>query len=123
MSWEYDEDNVFAKILRGEMPAEKIYEDDYVVAFPDINPKAKVHVLVIPKARFVNLTHFSEEGIKSNHAGFIRAIGKVADQLGLTKGGYRVIINNGPDGGQEVAHLHAHILGGEAIGAMRPKAA
>lgn len=120
-SYQYDENNIFAKILRGEVPAKKVYEDDYVLAFHDIHPQAPVHILVIPKARVVNLSHFAEEGIKTLHAAFIRAIGKIAIQEDLVKDGYRVIINNGANGGQEVPHVHAHILAGEKIGPMRVK--
>ncbi len=117
----YDENNVFAKILRGELPAKKVYEDEYVLAFNDINPLAPIHILVIPKSRFVTLGQMADEGIKSIHAAFIRAIGKIAIEQGLEKDGYRVIMNNGPNGGQEVQHLHAHILAGEKIGPMRIK--
>ena len=114
----YDPNNIFAKILRGEIPCDKVYEDEYVLAFRDIQPSAPVHTLVIPKGPYENLDHFSREASAAEIEGFFRAIGEVARQEGVADSGYRLIMNHGPDGGQEVPHLHAHILGGRAIGRM-----
>ena len=114
----YDPNNVFAKILRGEIPCKKIYEDDFALAFHDIAPKAPVHVLVIPKGPYVSLDDFSEQAPVELIAGFLRAVGKVARQLGLTETGYRLLANTGRDGGQEVPHLHVHLFGGRVLGRM-----
>lgn len=112
---EYDSNNVFAKIIRKEIPANVIYEDDYAMAFKDINPKAPVHVLVISKAMVVNfqdfITHSSDEEI----AGYMRAVSKVVSLLDLPANGWRLVFNSGKNGGQEVPHLHAHILGGKKL--------
>jgi diadenosine tetraphosphate (Ap4A) HIT family hydrolase len=116
----YDPDNVFAKILRGEIPCKKVYEDSYALAFYDINPKAPVHVLVIPKSPCVTLEEFTRQATQEQIAGFLRAVGTVAHQLGLTDSGYRVLVNIGADGHQEVPHLHFHIVGGRRLGAMLP---
>jgi len=118
----YDPNNVFARILRGEIPCKKVYEDDVALAFHDINPKAPVHVLVIPKAAYVSLDDFSENAPAELIAGYIRAIGKVARQLGLETDGYRLLANIGRNGGQEVPHLHVHLFGGRALGRMIPDA-
>ena len=114
----YDPANVFARILRGELPASKAYEDEHVLAFHDIRPLAPTHVLVIPKGAYVGLPDFAAAASDAEIAGFVRAVGKVAEALGLPAQGYRVIVNVGGHGGQEVAHLHAHILGGRALGPM-----
>ena len=118
----YDKNNIFAKILRGEIPCEKIYEDEYVLAFPDINPQKKIHVLVIPKGEYVNLDHFSAKASDKEIAGLIRGINIVAKKIGVSLdvkgGGYRSLVNVGTDGGQEVPHLHFHLFGGEKIGKM-----
>jgi diadenosine tetraphosphate (Ap4A) HIT family hydrolase len=114
----YDPENVFAKILRGEIPCKKVYEDDFALAFYDIAPKAPVHVLVIPKGAYVSLDDFSKTAPDALIAGFIRAIGTVARQLGLSEPGYRLLANTGRDGGQEVAHLHVHLFGGRPLGRM-----
>lgn len=114
----YDEDNVFAKILRGELPCRKVYEDEHALAFHDINPHAPVHILVIPKGKYVSWDDFSERGSEAEIAGFVRAVGKVARDEGLVAPGYRLLANVGPDGGQEVPHLHVHIFGGGALGPM-----
>ena len=113
---EYNADNVFAKILRGEIPCRRIYEDDFALSFYDINPKAKVHALVISKGMFTDYNDFVNHSTDAEIAGFSRAVLRVADMLGLTGTGYRIVFNTGKDSGQEVPHLHAHILGGEQLG-------
>ena len=118
----YDQNNIFAKILRGEIPCDKIYESDHALAFKDIHPQAKVHVLVIPKGAYVNTDDFSQNASSEEITGLIRALGEVAKIVGVSQyssgKGYRYIGNNGPDGGQEVPHLHFHIVGGEPLGRM-----
>ena len=118
----YDKNNIFAKILRGEIPCKKIYEDEFVLAFHDVNPQKKIHALIIPKGEYVNLDDFSEKASEKEIVGLIKGIGLVAKKLGVseaTKGrGYRSLINVGENGGQEVPHLHFHIFGGEKIGKM-----
>ncbi len=114
----YDDDNIFARILRGEIPSTKIYEDEWAYAFPDINPQAKLHVLVIPKGRYVSWDDFSANAPAEEIAGFIRAVGHVARTHGLVEAGYRLLANVGPHAGQEVAHLHIHLFGGEPLGPM-----
>ena len=118
----YDQNNIFAKILRGEIPCDKIYESDHALAFKDIHPQAKVHVLVIPKGAYVNMDDFSQNASSEEITGLIRALGEVAKIVGVSQyssgKGYRYIGNNGPDGGQEVPHLHFHIVGGEPLGRM-----
>ena len=121
----YDTNNIFAKILRKEIPCDKIYENDHVLAFKDINPQAKIHVLVIPKGAYVNMDDFSQNAKNDEIVALIRALGEVTKIVGLSSysegKGYRYIGNNGPDGGQEVPHLHFHILGGEPLGRMVSK--
>ena len=121
----YDTNNIFAKILRKEIPCDKIYENDYVLAFKDINPQAKIHVLVIPKGAYVNMDDFSQNAKNDEIIALIRALGEVTKIIGLSSysegKGYRYIGNNGPDGGQEVPHLHFHIIGGEPLGRMVSK--
>ena len=121
----YDTNNIFAKILRKEIPCDKIYENDHVLAFKDINPQAKIHVLVIPKGAYVNMDDFSQNAKNDEIVALIRALGEVTKTVGLSSysegKGYRYIGNNGPDGGQEVPHLHFHILGGEPLGRMVSK--
>ena len=114
----YDDDNIFAKILRGEIPSNKVYEDEWAYAFEDINAQAQVHVLVIPKGRYVSWDDFSANAGPDEIAGFVRAVGKVARDLGLVEPGYRMMANIGAHGGQEVPHLHVHIFGGEPLGPM-----
>ena len=118
----YDQNNIFAKILRGEIPCDKIYESDHALAFKDIHPQAKVHVLVIPKGAYINMDDFSQNASSEEITGLIRALGEVAKIVGVSQyssgKGYRYIGNNGPDGGQEVPHLHFHIVGGEPLGRM-----
>jgi len=114
----YDASNIFARILRGEIPAKKIYEDDHALAFHDIHPQAKVHALVIPKGAYVSWADFSARANEAEIAGFVRAVGKVAKQLGVEDSGYRLLANHGPDSHQEVPHLHVHIFGGQRLGRM-----
>ncbi len=114
----YDDGNIFARILRGELPCRKVYEDPYALAFDDINPQAPVHVLVIPKGRYVSWADFSANASEAEIAGFVRAVGKVAADLGLVEPGYRLLANVGFNSGQEVPHLHVHIFGGRPLGPM-----
>ena len=117
----YDDQNIFAKILRGEIPCDKIYEDEYVLSFYDINPQKKVHVLVIPKGKYINLDHFSDKASPEEIMGLFKGINIVAKKLGVTVDtgkGYRALTNIGENGGQEVPHLHFHLFGGEKIGKM-----
>ena len=119
---QYDKNNIFAKILRGEIPCKKIYENEYVLAFHDANPQKKIHALVIPKGEYVNLDDFSSKASEKEIVGLIKGVGTVAKKIGISevvKGkGYRSLVNVGEDGGQEVPHLHFHIFGGEKIGRM-----
>lgn len=114
----YDDDNIFARILRGEIPSKKIYEDDFVLAFHDAFPKAPVHALIIPKGQYTDIADFSLNAKEEEVAAFTRAIGEVIQKLGLKEKGFRSIANTGQDGGQEVPHFHLHILGGQPIGPM-----
>lgn len=116
----YDSDNIFAKILRGEIPCRKIYEDDYALAFEDIAPAAPVHALVIPKGEYKSFSDFALEASSEFTKGFFAAVQNVADKLGLEEGGYRIVSNHGPDASQTVHHFHVHILGGKALGALLP---
>ena len=117
----YDDANIFARILRGEIPNKTVYEDEWALAFHDINPQAPVHILVIPKGRYVSWDDFSAHASEAEIAGFIRAIGHVARQAGLPTPGYRLLANIGGHGHQEVPHLHVHIFGGKQMGAMLPR--
>ncbi len=117
----YDDTNIFARILRGEIPNKTVYEDEWALAFHDINPQAPVHVLVIPKGRYVSWDDFSRDASNAEIAGYIRAIGTVARDLGLPAPGYRLLANVGINGHQEVPHLHVHIFGGKQMGAMLPQ--
>lgn len=114
----YDDQNIFAKILRGEIPNATVYEDDFVLAFKDISPQRAVHILVIPKGPYEDLTAFTQRASDAELAGYMRALGKVADIAGVADAGYRVISNIGDHGHQEVPHLHFHLLGGEPAGPM-----
>ncbi|GGD97028.1 histidine triad nucleotide-binding protein [Tsuneonella deserti] len=114
----YDDANIFAKILRGEIPANRVYEDEWTLAFHDIAPQAPVHILVVPKGNYVSWDDFSAKASDAEIAGFARAIGHVAREAGLVEAGYRVLYNIGRNGGQEVPHLHAHIFGGRPLGRM-----
>ena len=117
----YDENNVFAKILRGEIPCRKVYEDEFALAFHDINPQAPVHVLVIPKAPFVSWDDFSATADEATIVGFVRAVGTVARENGLVEPGYRMLANVGQHGHQEVPHLHVHLFGGRQFYQMIPQ--
>jgi histidine triad (HIT) family protein len=117
----YDQNNIFAKILRGEIPCKKAYEDEHVLAFHDINPQAPVHVLVIPKGEYVSWDDFHENAPVAGQAALMRAVGHVARLCGVGADGYRVIANTGRDGNQEVPHFHVHVLGGKRLGRMLPK--
>ena len=114
----YDNNNIFARILRGEIPSKKLFENEHAFAFHDINPQAPVHVLVIPKGPYVSLADFSANAPAELQAGFWRAVGEVARQLGLEPDGYRILSNAGTNSHQEVPHLHVHIFGGRALGPM-----
>jgi histidine triad (HIT) family protein len=114
----YDDSNVFAKILRGEIPCDKVYEDEHVLAFRDIQPQTRVHVLVIPKGAYVSFADFSQQAGEAEIAGFFRAAGKIAKDLGVEGDGYRVLANTGKHGHQEVPHFHLHIFGGQPLGRM-----
>ena len=114
----YDESNIFARILRGELPCRKVYEDEHVLAFDDINPLSPTHILVIPKGAYVSWDDFSEKASDEEIAAFVRAIGRIAREAGLVGGGYRVLANVGVNSNQEVPHLHAHIFAGRALGPM-----
>ncbi|PIE17054.1 MAG: histidine triad nucleotide-binding protein [Rhodobacterales bacterium] len=126
MAYTYDDQNIFAKILRGEIPNNTVYENDFALAFHDVQRQAPDHVLVIPKGAYVNFDHFANEASDAEIAGFTRAIGKVCDLLGVAPGaggnGYRFLTNAGRDGGQEVMHLHVHIVGGRPLGRMLQRA-
>lgn len=114
----YDPDNVFARILRGELPCNKVYEDDHALAFHDLKPQAPVHVLVIPKGEYVSMEDFAAHAPDAQLAGFFRAVGHVAAGLGLDEPGYRILANHGADAHQEVPHFHVHIFGGGPLGPM-----
>ena len=116
----YDQSNVFARILRGEIPCDRVYEDEHALAFRDINPRAPVHVLVIPKGEYATFDDFAERASDQEIAAWVRAISAVARQEKLTQRGYRVLANAGPDGHQEVPHLHMHVFGGRDLGGMLP---
>lgn len=114
----YDDGNVFARILRGELPATKVYEDEHVLAFNDINPLAPTHILVIPKGPYVSWDDFSANASDAEIAAFVRAAGMIARDAGLVGDGYRVLANTGANSGQEVPHLHLHIFAGRPLGPM-----
>jgi len=114
----YDPANIFARILRDEIPAKRVYEDAFAIAFHDINPQAPVHVLVIPRGAYVSWADFSANAPDAEIAGFVRAVGAAARQLGLEEPGYRLLANAGLHAHQEVPHLHVHIFGGRALGPM-----
>ncbi len=117
----YDDKNIFAKILRGEIPCKKIYEDDYVLSFHDISPQKKIHALVIPKGKYIDLDDFNVKASDKEIVGLIKGISIVAKKLGIsvdTGKGYRALTNISENGGQEVPHLHFHLFGGERVGRM-----
>ena len=117
----YDDNNIFAKILRGEIPCSKIYENDYVLSFYDVNPQKKIHALIIPKGKYVDLDDFNTKASDKEIVGLIKAISIVAKKLGISVDigkGYRALANISEHGGQEVSHLHFHLFGGEKVGKM-----
>ena len=114
----YDDQNIFAKILRGEIPSNRVYDDAFAIAFHDINPQAPTHLLVIPRGAYVSWDDFSTRAGDAEIAGFVRAVGTVARAAGLVEPGYRLLANIGQNGHQEVPHLHVHIFGGRPLGAM-----
>ena len=114
----YDDGNIFARVLRGEIPARTVYEDEHALAFHDIAPQAPVHILVIPKGPYVSWDDFSARASAEEIAGFVRAVGHVAREQGLVAPGYRLLANVGAHGGQEVPHLHVHLFGGRGLGPM-----
>jgi diadenosine tetraphosphate (Ap4A) HIT family hydrolase len=114
----YDPSNVFARVLRGEIPCRKVYEDEFALAFHDINPLAPVHVLVIPKGAYVSMADFTAQASPEEIAGLFRAVGKVAEMLGVVEGGYRILANTGANAHQEVPHLHVHVFAGAPLGPM-----
>ena len=114
----YDPNNIFARILRGEIPSRKVFEDEWVLAFHDINPQAPTHILVIPKGPYCSFADFSTQAPDAQIAGFMRAVGKIAHDLGLEAAGYRLLANMGADSGQEVAHFHVHLFAGKPLGRM-----
>ena len=114
----YDDNNIFARLLRGEIPSTRVYEDEHAVAFHDINPLSPTHILVIPQGAYVSWDDFSARASDAEIAGFVRAVGKVARDAGLVEPGYRLLANNGVNSGQEVPHLHVHVFGGRPLGPM-----
>jgi diadenosine tetraphosphate (Ap4A) HIT family hydrolase len=114
----YDDTNIFARILRGELPSKTIHEDEHTLAFHDINPLAPTHILVIPKGRYVSWDDFSAKGSDEEIASLVRAVGKIARAAGLVDSGYRILANSGLNSGQEVPHLHVHIFAGRPLGPM-----
>jgi len=114
----YDDNNIFARILRGEVPCRKVHDDDFALAFHDINPQAPAHILVIPKGRYVSFADFSSTASDEEILGFIRALGTIARGLGYEESGYRLLANAGPDSHQEVPHFHVHLFAGKPLGPM-----
>ena len=114
----YDEGNIFARILSGELPCKKVFEDEHVLAFHDINPLSPTHILVIPKGHYVSWDDFSAKASNDEIAAFVRAVGSIARDAGLVEDGYRLLANTGMNSGQEVPHLHVHIFGGRPLGPM-----
>ncbi len=114
----YDDSNIFARILRGELPSKKVYEDEHVLAFHDINPLSPTHILVIPKGAYVSWDDFSASAGDAEITAFVRAVGSIAREAGLVDGGYRLLANTGVNSGQEVPHLHVHIFAGRPLGPM-----
>jgi histidine triad (HIT) family protein len=114
----YDDNNIFARILRGEIPCQKIYEDAHTLAFDDISPKAPTHTLVIPKGKYVSMADFAAKASDAEAGALMRAIHAVAEAKGVAGAGYRLLVNNGADAHQEVPHLHFHVLGGRPLGGL-----
>ena len=117
----YDDNNIFARILRGEIPCKKVYEDDHTLAFEDISPQAPVHTLVIPKGRYISIRDFAARASDIEIAALIRAVDKVAALKGIADSGFRILANAGVNAHQEVPHLHIHVFGGRALGPMLAK--
>ncbi|OAN66777.1 histidine triad nucleotide-binding protein [Magnetospirillum moscoviense] len=117
----YDPNNVFARILRGEIPCKKVYEDEFVLAFHDINPLAPTHILVIPKGAYVSMNDFTAKASDAEIAALFRTVGRLAAEAGLAEDGWRMLANIGANGHQEVPHLHVHIFGGRKLGHMLPE--
>ena len=114
----YDDQNIFAKILRGEIPCDKVYEDNWALAFYDISPQAPIHILVVPRGRYVSMEDFSGNASDPEIVGYFRAVGIVARQAGAVPDGYRLLANHGKNAHQEVPHFHTHIIGGRNLGRM-----
>lgn len=114
----YDDANIFARLLRGEIPATRVFENEWAVAFHDINPQAPTHLLVIPKGAYVSWDDFTARGSDAEIAGFVRAVGQVAREAGLVEPGYRLLVNTGPDSHQQVPHLHVHLFAGRPLGPL-----
>ncbi|QDX26091.1 HIT domain-containing protein [Sphingomonas suaedae] len=114
----YDDQNIFAKILRGEIPSKPVYEDEFALAIPDINPQAPTHILVLPKGAYVSWDDFTDRASDAEIAGFVRAVGKVARSAGLVAPGYRLLANTGPHAHQTIGHLHVHIFAGRPLGPL-----
>jgi histidine triad (HIT) family protein len=117
----YDRNNVFARILRGEIPCNKVYEDEHTLAFRDIHPQAPTHILVIPKGEYTSLDDFSQNASDTQMASLVKALGDIARQEGVTESGYRILANNGAAAHQEVPHFHVHLFGGRDLGGMLPR--
>ena len=117
----YDKENIFAKILRSEIPCSKVYDDKYALAFNDINPQSEIHILVIPKGEYISFNDFSDKASSEEINSFFKTVRKVAKQVGIDTSGYRIISNHGPDSHQEVPHFHVHILGGNPLGTLLVK--
>jgi len=117
----YDRNNIFARILRGEIPCNKVYEDAHVLAFHDISPQSPTHVLVIPKGEYVSFDDFSQNASAEEIAALVRAVGRIAREQGVAESGYRILANTGPAAHQEVQHFHVHLFGGRELGAMLPR--
>ena len=119
----YDRNNVFARILRGELPCDKVYEDEHVLAFRDIRPQAPVHIVVIPKGEYLSIDDFSARASAAEQAAFLRAVGQIARAEGVAEAGYRILSNHGEAAHQEVPHCHLHLFGGRDLGPMlsRPR--
>jgi histidine triad (HIT) family protein len=118
---DYDRTNIFARILRGEIPCNQVFEDPHVLAFHDISPQSPTHVLVIPKGEYVSFDDFSEKASAKEITALIRALGRIARELGVAESGYRVLANTGPAAHQEVPHFHVHLFGGRDLGGMLPR--
>jgi histidine triad (HIT) family protein len=117
----YDRNNIFARILRGEIPCNKVYEDALVLAFHDISPQSPTHVLVIPKGEYVSFDDFSQNASAEEIAALVRAVGRIAREQGVAESGYRILANTGPAAHQEVQHFHVHLFGGRDLGGMLPR--